>query len=539
MRTADEIIKGMQASKDARLHLDSVYRDCFDFTDPLRGAGINQSGTLSDSDSMVSDSSSKLSRLFDSTGQHAAMLLASAVVGGVTPSNSRWFDLDVPSQPENRNAWLDDSADITWKEIHASNFDAAGYETIYDSVIAGVAVCFIDYDREAESLRFEEWPIASTYISASKAGGAIDTIYRCFSLTAEQAYAEYGENKMRPQNKGLSDSVLQAAKSEPSRKIEFIQCIYPTGKKGGVKSDELPFASCHIERNSRKVVRESGYHEFPCAVPRWFAVPSSPWAVGPVYKALPDIKTLNKAVQFTLQNAEMQMAGMWGAVDDGVINPATIRVGARQIVVVSDKNNFFPITPGGNIQIGEVMIGNMRRSVQQTMMVDNLQLPQDRDMTATEVNTRMEILRQILAPIYGRIQSEWLQPLVARSFGLLLRNGKIEPPPEELATARLGIRYISPLARAQRMGEVAAMDRYEMTLAQTAAFNPEVLDVYNWDDAERERSYLLGVPQKLIPSENEVKQRREARVQAQAAQAQAAQQQALEQEAMKQGSGNV
>lgn len=534
MRTADEVLKGLEASKKSRQFLDSIYRDCFDYTDPLRGAGINQSGITSDADSMLSDAAQKLAKLYDSTGQHSATLLASAVVGGVTPSNSRWFDLDVPSDPENRDAWLDDSADITWSEIHASNFDAAGYETIYDSVIAGVAVVFIDYDEELQSLLFEEWPLAGTYIAASKSGGIIDTIYRCYSLTAEQAVSEFGTNERRPQNKGLSSGVMQAAKSEPNRKIEFVQCIYPTGNHG-VRSNDLPFASVHIEKNSKHMARESGYHEFPCAVPRWFAIPASPWAVGPVYKALPDIKTLNEAKRFTLQNAEMQMAGMWGAVDDGVINPATIKVGPRQIAVVADKNNFFPITPGGNIQLGELMINSMRMQVMQTMMVDNLQLPQDRDMTATEVNTRMEILRQILAPIYGRIQSEWLQPVVTRSFGLLLRNGKIPPPPESLSSARLGIRYISPLARAQRMGEVAGMDRYEMTLAQTAAFNPEVLDVYKWDEAERERSYLLGVPQKLIPSVAEVDKVRKERAAQQAAAQQAAQQQMLEQEAMKNG----
>jgi hypothetical protein len=58
---------------------------------------------------------------------------------------------------------------------------------------------------------------------------------------------------------------------------------------------------------------------------------------------------------------------------------------------------------------------------------------------------------------------------------------------------------MSPLARAQRLDDVAAMDRFEIDLGnQVAAGLTDAADIYAWDDARREKSQLLGVPQKLI-----------------------------------------
>ena len=70
------------------------------------------------------------------------------------------------------------------------------------------------------------------------------------------------------------------------------------------------------------------------------------------------------------------------------------------------------------------------------------------------------------------------------------------------------------------------MDRFEAGLAALSQVKPELMDVYDWDGAQREKSWNLGVPQKFILSPEKVKQirqqRDEAMQQAQAQQEQAA-----------------
>ena len=47
---------------------------------------------------------------------------------------------------------------------------------------------------------------------------------------------------------------------------------------------------------------------------------------GPVMKALPDIRTANTVVEMVLKNASIAATGIWQAEDDGVLNPATVRL---------------------------------------------------------------------------------------------------------------------------------------------------------------------------------------------------------------------
>jgi hypothetical protein len=81
------------------------------------------------------------------------------------------------------------------------------------------------------------------------------------------------------------------------------------------------------------------------------------------------------------------------------------------------------------------------------------------------------------------------------------------------------VKYLSPIARAQQLVEVQAMDRYETTLAQeVAAGAPQVADNYDWDKAARKRAKLLAVPGDLMVDEDERDARRDQRAKQAAAQ---------------------
>ncbi len=149
-------------------------------------------------------------------------------------------------------------------------------------------------------------------------------------------------------------------------------------------------------------------------------------------------------------------------------------------------------------------------------LVDQLQIPQNSNTTATEINVRMEILRQITGPVFGRLQAEFLQRVVARSFGLLLRNGRLPPMPDEIQDLdSLSIRYVSPLARSQRQSEVIAIETYEQSLMIAAQADPNVLDIYDFDKGNREKATLKGVPQAVMRDERAVNKIREDRSKAQ------------------------
>ena len=139
-------------------------------------------------------------------------------------------------------------------------------------------------------------------------------------------------------------------------------------------------------------------------------------------------------------------------------------------------------------------------------------------MTATEVHVRTQLIRQLLGPMYGRLQVEMLAPTVTRCFGIALRGGALGDVPEGLVGQTTNVTYLNPLAKAQKLETIGAMERLEETLfVQVGAGRPEALDIYDLDAANREKGEMLGVPQKLFRDEDEVKDLRETRAAAQKA----------------------
>jgi hypothetical protein len=497
----------LAALKGKRSPLESDWRDCFDVTFPVRGNGF--SGQVMDPTAARAKNAARL----DSTGTDSARTLASAIMSGVTPANSQWFALDVGEETEEERTWLDEAARIIWENIHGANFDAVGFECCLDMTAAGWFVLFADINREAGGgYAFEQWPIAECFITSTRQDGRADTIYREYTLTAQQAVEHF--TKL---GGSCSDKLREKAANKPFEPVQLVRCIEPRKvyAMGAKLSRNLPFTSCDVEVDGHHVILEQGFHEFPCACPRWTVIPGTPYATGPVFDALPDILELNDLVRMEKAAAELAVAGMWIAEDDGVLNPRTVKVGPRKVIVANSVDSMKELKSGSDFNVSFTMKDKLQAQIRKTLMADQLQ-PQDGPaMTATEVHVRVGLIRQLLGPVYGRLQSEYLQALIERCFGLAFRAGALGQPPQSLANRSYHVRYLSPLARAQKLEDVVAMDRLEAGLIQKAAVMPEALDVYAWDEADRLRAQYLGVPGKLLLSTDDVAAKREARAQAQ------------------------
>lgn len=489
-----------------------VWRDCYRYSYPLRGIGLESNGEVQ-GEANAQTAAELQSELYDSTATDAVRIHSSALMSGLTPANSRWFGLDVDGASDAARKWLDAAADALWENVHLSNFDATAFDCMVDMTVAGQFVMFADSNPEG-GFRFEQWMLANTYFSATRPGQPVDSVFNEVEMTAEQAVKEYGEN-MVPEKirKCIADN-------KPDEKFSFVRAVYPRDKKGkgGRFARNLPIASCHVEKESKKVVRESGYHEMPLGVPRWHPLPGTAYAFGPMFDALPDCKTLNQEVKFVLQNADLAIAGMWIAEDDGVLNARTIKIGPRKVVVANSVESMKALQPAGKFDVAALEIDRLQRSIRKVLMADQL-TPNNEGpaMTATEISVRVELIRQQLGPVYGRLQSEYLQWLVTRCFGIAYRAGVFGPAPREIQEKVLSIRYISPISRAQKAVDVAAMDRYENSLAleAQATGRTDILDNYDWDKGARKRAELLGVPLDLIPEEDAIVATREGRQQQQ------------------------
>lgn len=517
---ADQICKTLSTLKSLRSPHEQVWRDCFDYSYPIRGSGFNGE-SLSAQEAL-----NRKARLVDGTLTDAARILSSSIMGGMTPANSLWFGMDVGNESDEERRWLDQSADILWQNIHAANFDAAAFEGLIDVVCAGWFALYIDSDRERGGFTFDLWPIASVYCTTSVAGGKVDTVYREYKLTAEQAVKEFGEAN-------VSDETRKLAQDKPQEKVDFVHAIYPrsTHMVGAKLAKNMAIASCKIEVKAKKLVSESGYHEMPVVVPRWMLIPDSVYAVGPVMDALPDAKTLNELCRMDLAAGDLAIAGMWIAEDDGVLNPRTVKVGPRKIIVANSVDSMKPLMSGSNFQYAETKIARLQGSIRKTLMADQLQAQDGPAMTATEVHVRVALIRQLLGPVYGRLQAEYLQPLIERCFGIAYRAGVLGQAPESLAGREFAVRYLSPLARSQKLEQVTAIDTFVAGAIAVAAQTQDtsILDNIDMDAAMRFKGEALSVPGEILRTTAARDQVRQQRAEAQQAAQEQAQQQEMQQ----------
>ena len=521
MDLAQQLCSRLGQMKLSRSIYESHWSDCYKYGAPERQQ------SFSTTQSQKSQREQERAELVDSTAAESIQLLVSMIMSGVTPANTIWFQatpdgMDDISHITDGERWLEEVCQFMWRNIHAANFDSEAFETITDVSVAGWGILYTDINhKEGGGYVFESWSIGNCWIASSHPNGLIDTIYREHEMTALAMVNTYGESK-------CSTDVVNAATVEPDRRFKVLHVIQPRKTKGaGQLNTDMPFASYHIDVSNKIMMKESGYQEFPCSVPRLRRLPNSVYGNGQMSVALPDAKTCNELVRQTLRAADMQICGMWIAQDDGVLNPYTVKVGPRKVIVANSIESMKRLDDGVNFQIAEYMLNNLQNGIRKKLMADSLPPVGQQQMTATEINTRVEIIRQMLGPLYGRLQSEFLIPLLDRCFGLALRSGALGKPPQELWGANLSFKFISPMARSQRLNEVVATEQFIASLAQMAGVDKTVLDVVNFDAAANVVGKGRGVPQSIMRTDEEVQQLRDERQKAMQEQ----QQQAMQQQA--------
>ncbi len=495
--------------KQARAPHEAAWAECYAHTLPERGASLSSSLPMS-----AADAKERNARIYDATAGDACTVGAATIVGDMTPSNAQWVDLENDDREDGpERAFLSEAATFIWKNVHSSNFDAESMDAVSDSFIAGWFVLFADEAKDG-GFTFETWPIGQCYVASSQPAGRVDTVYRVWECTVSQAVADYGIDSVSEKVRTL----YLTAKLED--KVQMLHVIEPRALyvAGSRLAKNMPFGSYHVELEAERIVREGGFWEFPCAVPRWSRLPGSAYAVGPMMRALPDTKTLQEVVKLTLLGGETALAPPMVAEDDGVLNPRNIKMGPRKIIVANSVDSIKPLVTGAKVDFGNLLIDRLQGNIRRMLMADQLPPADGPVKTAYEWSVRVDTIRKVLGPMFGRFQAEWLAVMVARLFGIAWRANErsgfrlLGRPPENLNAYT--VRYLSALARAQRMEEVGAIDRYETALGAQAQIAPSVLDVWDADGAARERGHLLGVPARLIRDKRATEQIRAKRQEA-------------------------
>ncbi len=291
----------------------------------------------------------------------------------------------------------------------------------------------------------------------------------------------------------------------------------------------MPFASYTIEAQSKHTLKESGYEEFPCIVSRFKKIPDSHYGLGFGSMVISDCKTTNQLMKLSLQTAELNLGGLWISQHDGVINPNTLRIRPNAIIAANSVDAIKRLDTGSaNVGMGLDFLQHFQAKIKRTLMSDQLTPQGSSPLTATEIQARVNVYRNQLGAIFSRMQSEYLQTLLERVWGLSMRSGMLPPAPEELMQAsRISFNFLNPMASSQKLSWVTSIQELMLNVGQMAQIDPTVMDNLNMDAMVQICADALAVPTEAIRTDEEIAELRQAKQEQQQAMQEQQQQQAL------------
>jgi hypothetical protein len=468
-----EAILARQARALARRRIwDGIWKDCYDHALPGRPG---ETGIP----------------LYDGTAPDAAEQLAASLLAELTPPWIRWFGFApgraVPATLAG-DAWataLETAAETLHAEIERSNFTVEMHQCFLDLVIAGTACLAIEeaLPGEPSSLRFAAVPLAEVTLEEGP-DRKLDTVFRSLRMTRDEIRTRFPGAELPRALLGLEER-----EGEPQRH-EVIEAMIPDGRGYAyaalLRAGDEPAA----------VLARGRFASSPFIAFRWMKAPGETYGRSPVMKALPDIRTANKVVELILKNASIAVTGIWQADDDGVLNPANIRLVPGAIIPKAvGSSGLTPLAAPGRFDVSQLVLDDLRARIRHALLTDRLGPVQGARMTATEVMERSAEMARLLGATFGRLQTELLTPLIDRCLAILRRRGLV--PAFGLDGGMAGLVWRSPLAQLQARSEASGT---LMWLDAVRALGPAAAHTADPAAASRWLANLLGVPPDLVVS---------------------------------------
>lgn len=474
---------------------------------------------------------------YDSTAIQANDLLSSTMQGTLTPSTDIWSEFHIRDEETDRlkdtREWFEDSAKRLHKALNASNFSTKVHEGYKDLGAPGTTAVLSEETPKDEfgkftGLRFTTFSIRE-YVFTEGPDGIPNAIYRKMRMTPTQIKTKL-ENL--PGFKGLGPKISEKLKSErpedQNTKVDVIHAIFERETVPGKDTaDNMPYASVYIAVDDKFVMSEGGFEEFPVAIARWSKqADDNGWGRSPAWIALSEIKTINRVKKLALKGLAKDISpplliphkGLIGSLNTG---PNKLNYYDPDLGGGRAKPEY--LTSGINWSVEQFKEEELREQINKAYFVDKLELPNNKEMTATESSIRFEMLQRLLGPTFHRLTDELFDPLISRVFQIMLRAGAFAPMPEAMQSsirsgkdAQLDIVYTGPLARAQRRGEVDAIHSTYQSAATIVEVTQDssVLDNLDGDTAIRMIMEQNGTPMRMQRSVDEVTELRNRKAEA-------------------------
>lgn len=469
-------------------------------------------------------------KIIDSTATLAARTLRSGMVGGITSPARPWFRLTVedPDLAEYYKVkrWLSTVSDRMGKVFLRSNLYNSLPIIYGDTGVFGTAAMSIEEDFD-DVIRTYPFPVGS-YMIANDHKLKVNVFFRQFRMTVRQLIGKFGKKT----SSGMPDWSIFSERVKNlwdegnlESWIDVCHVVQPNEDydDGKMESKFKKFSSCYYERGMvngnpydmkgvDKYLQEAGYDYFPILCPRWETNSEDVYGTScPGFDALGDTKQLQLETKRKSQAIEK-------GVMPPMVGPTALRTSRTSIlpgdITYSDEREGmkgFRAAHEVRIDLSHLTadISEIRYTIKRAFFEDLfLMLSQSdrREITAREIEERHEEKLLALGPVLEQMNQDLLDPLIDITFLMMLRQGKLPEPPEELQGRGLDVQYLSVMAQAQKLVGISSIERFTgyITNYTSNTKDPTMVRKFNASKNLEDYADRLGINPSNIRSDDEV-----------------------------------
>jgi hypothetical protein len=302
------------------------------------------------------------------------------------------------------------------------------------------------------------------------------------------------------------DLVKEAAKDTP-KPVDLVSVVY---RDYDPKVRDRPFRyevfRCKGSTGADRLVARRS-RTAPFVTPRYSKLPGENRGRGPILMAMPDIRTANKIVELTLRGVAIAVAGIYTAVDNGVVGAIQI----KPYSIINVRRNGGPDGPSlqrldspQRIDFGQLVMDELHQNIKK--IIGDTSLPPEAGpiRTATEFIQRARELIADQAGGLGRLQGEFVIPAVQRVIDILEAKQVLPSQGLTIDQFLIEVRMKSPLARGQAMQEVENLVRF-VELLKALGGDELAVTAVNMERAVTLLADLMNIPMTARNTEDEAK----------------------------------
>lgn len=441
-----------------------------------------------------------MNQIYDPTAILALNIAVSGLMYYLVPTDQPFFALKASLRELNEleivKRYLSIATEIVHAEIFQSNFLIQFTETLKSLLCFGTGNIWSGY---SDGLNFIDYDIGK-YLILENSKREVDTVFIWDTMSARQAQQEWGDNVSKSIKEALADD------KKENENFEFLWSCRPNKGRNPFLEDNLnmPFEVKVIAVKDKEIIYKGGSNELQYHVGRWTKSSGEVWGRGQGMFILPSAKSLNtvsrdfEELVNRINNPATEVLDTFeGTID---LTPRAQNMVSQIPTIKAIESNVRGDYPTVKDYL-EIRQGDVRKAFYQDVFDQLAELKGDR-RTQLEIRERLrEGFQKIGPPIY-RIYRELFNPIISRVLLLLIRNGKVPLPPEQLQGRGFKIEYVSELAMALKSQQIRGVRQWISDVAEMEAVFPGVKDNIDSDEAVRDMGMTYAVkPEHIRPIE--------------------------------------